>query len=245
MYTVSKLINRAFRVARVRDYGLPIDSPDLQMGVDYLNLSISDINTDGAEISLNSFFSTSFEVGNSLISVPGFIDIDTLYFILGNSRLPIELMSRDQFYSIATVTKLSAGSPDKPNDGYVGIPFAAYAQRTNDGVDLNIYSSSTTPYRVEINGIKSFDEVGIDDAFTNKVYYSYFIYDVASFLRNHFEMPTDLKIEKMKELQRHKLKMIKPRNTKIKDSCLMSNSNWYQSLSSAGPQSVSQGWKYG
>ena len=151
-------------------------------------------------------------------------------------------MSIDQFYSVATVTNPSTDSVSEPNDGYSGIPFAAYAQRTNEGIDLNIYSSSNSPYKLEVNGIKSLSKVDINDAFSNGIYYSYFVYAVASFLRAHYEKAVDLNIERMREQQRHRLRMIKPQNTKIDDSMRLHGNNWYGNISDAGPMSVSKGW---
>lgn len=243
MLTVSKLINRAYGVGRIYpSRGYDLTSKDLKVGLDYLNLIIDEVNVDASEISFNSFFSTNLIPGDSLIEIPGFVKIYTAYYLLENVRLPLKMLTVDEFYSQATVTQ---GIPvaDKPANGYSGVPFVAWPEITETGINLHIHSSSSSPYRLEINGLKNLNNITVADLgskIENSTYFSFFVYSLAQMLRNHHQLDDDARINAKVASSRHSLQMTKPQNVVVNNK--LGSNNWFSNLSKAGPMSVSKGF---
>ncbi len=240
MTTITDIITSAYRIARIRPLQSALTSGDLLIGLDYLNLSVSAIDIDGREISINGFYTTKLQPGNSLVRIPDMISLYTVYYLLGNVRLPIKLVTIDRFYEVATVT--TGGTSDtQAASGFAGVPAIGFAQRTNSGIDLNIYSSASDSYVLEVNGIKGLSKFSLDDTFNETLLETYFIYTLASMLRNHFQLEKDTKIDLMAQEQKDRLWRIKPQAVGIDDRFGL-NEDWLSNLSDAGPHSLSKGY---
>lgn len=204
----SELINDAYRFGNViAEEGQDLTSTQLRDGVRLLNYIIRTLNIDGAEIALNAQENLVLPAGQQTLFLPDYIKLYKVQYDLGSVFVDTNLLSAEDFYNIAVIQNTTS------------IPFAGYAKRRADGIELFFYFAPNKDYDVRIiSGLKKITELNADDdiAINDFFYNELLVWKLANDLRirNQMDLNSDI-AGKIRNIS-NRLKSIKTKNNNIK-----------------------------
>lgn len=204
----SELINDAYRFSNIiAEEGQDLTSTQLRDGVRLLNYIIRNLNIDGEEIALNAQENLILPAGHQTLLLPDYIKLYKVQYDLGSIFVDTALLSAEDFYNVAVVTNTTS------------IPFAGYAKRTANGIELFFYFAPNRDYEIRIiSGLKKITELNADDDIvTNDFFYNeLLVWKLANDLRMRNQMDVNQDISAKIRNISNRLKSIKTKNNNIK-----------------------------
>lgn len=232
-----ELLNYAYRYAQIlADEGETLLAPQIEIGLEHLTDLINDINIDGQIIGYSSYDTFNFTPDTEVLTLPGYVDITKMDYLLGGIRYPLTVMQVSQYFDSASITTASS------------IPIQVWVQKTYNGVNAYIYFKPNTGYTVEVVGTKFLPvptgaEFTFADNFTP--YFSYLKWALAARLRAYRAMPDLPMVNKQINKLHARLRSIKPIDTTVYTSNLgrANGSALEKAARKAAEANILRGWE--